>query len=57
MSSISRPFLVEWNLTERLCCWKKDWIVETCGLDDEPSYDKLRCYVMEAWDTFFGSSY
>lgn len=27
----------------------KDWIEDKYGLEEKPSYDKLRAYVKEAW--------
>jgi len=37
------PIEMCWN-------WMKDYIEDKYGLEENPSYDKLRRYVQEAWD-------
>ncbi|KAK4095897.1 hypothetical protein N658DRAFT_437247, partial [Parathielavia hyrcaniae] len=38
------------NPIESCWNWMKDWIEDRYGLEEKPSYDKLREYVKEAWE-------
>jgi len=42
-------YLLDLNLIEICWDWIKDYIEDKYGLEENPSYDKLRVYVKEAW--------
>ena len=44
------PFSPDLNPIESCWNWMKDWIEDRYGLEEKPSYDKLRQYVKEAWE-------
>jgi len=44
------PFSPDLNPIESCWDWMKDWIEDRYGLEEKPSYDKLREYVKEAWE-------
>ena len=50
------PYSPDLNPIETCWDWIKDYIKDKYGLEENPSYDKLRVYVKEAWgalpDTF-----
>jgi hypothetical protein len=44
------PFSPDLNPIESCWNWMKDYIEDCWGLEENPSYDKLRRYVQEAWE-------
>lgn len=44
------PFSPDLNPIENCWNWMKDWIQDCYGLDEKPSYDRLRAYVKQAWE-------
>lgn len=44
------PFSPDLNPIESCWNWMKDWIEDRYGLEEKPSYEKLRQYVKEAWE-------
>ncbi|KAK4118241.1 hypothetical protein N657DRAFT_651504 [Parathielavia appendiculata] len=44
------PFSPDLNSIESCWNWMKDWIEDRYGLEEKPSYEKLRQYVKEAWE-------
>lgn len=43
-------FSPDLNPIESVWNWMKDWIEDRYGLEEKPSYDKLRQWVKEAWE-------
>lgn len=44
------PFSPDLNSIETCWNWMKDWLEDNYKIEENPSYDKLRRYVKEAWE-------